>query len=286
LLRNYEIYDFGIAFSEGIPNYYLAKVLNAKIKIGRVPTDYKVAQLDKDFDLRYFNLLDYIITNSENNINVLRTIFPNISDKFILFRNVIRRESILAQSSSTSGFSDKFTGIRILTLSRLHDTKGTDLAVKACHLLAERGYKIKWYIMGDGDQHKYKELANACKITDQIEFLTPTTNPYPYLKECDIYVQPSRYEGFSNSILEAKVLAKPIVITSFGSAQEHIIHMFDGIIASMNEHSICDSISLLINDESLKTKLINNLKLKTGQDTQSFNYLLASLANSKFHNKQ
>ena len=84
-------------------------------------------------------------------------------------------------------------------------------------------------------------------------------NPYPYIKKSDIYVQPSRFEGKSIAIDEAKILNKPIVVTNFSTAKDQIINNKNGIITEMNSKSLVNEIERIICDEKLKKKIILNL---------------------------
>lgn len=270
-------YEFAMSLTEGIPNYYLSRFINTKVKIGRIPTDYKVANLNQAFDINYFSHLDYIVTNSTTNLNSLYEIFPSITDKFVLLRNIILPETIMAKANSEPGFKDNFSGIRILTLSRLHDTKGTDLAIEACRLLVAQGFNVRWYIMGNGAKDKYTAIVEKNGIKNNFAFLDSMNNPFPCLKECNIYVQPSRYEGSSNAVFEAKALGKPIVITNFNSALEHITHMTDGLIADMNANSLASSIALLINDNALTNRLTNYLKIHSTTHNDDFRNFFNSL---------
>ena len=50
------------------------------------------------------------------------------------------------------------------------------------------------------------------------------------MKACDLYVQPSRYEGKAVTVTEAKILAKPILITNYSTAESQIEDGIDGVI--------------------------------------------------------
>jgi len=90
-------------------------------------------------------------------------------------------------------------------------------------------------------------------------------NPYPYIARCDIYVQPSRYEGKSIAIEEAKALAKPIVATSFSTVASQLTDGFDGLIAGKSARSLAEAVERLLSDRELYRRIQNNLGSYEGQ---------------------
>ena len=93
-----------------------------------------------------------------------------------------------------------------------------------------------------------------------MHFLGAMSNPYPYLKNADLFLLTSFYEGKSIAIEEAKLLAKPIVITNFTTAKSQINHLENGLIAEMNPESIANNIELILKDQVVKIKIIKNLE--------------------------
>ena len=112
---------------------------------------------------------------------------------------------------------------RILTVGRISEEKGQQVAIAALKLLLDRGYVLKWYFVGDGDNRDCcEQLAEEYGIRDNVVFLGVQTNPYGYMKDCDVYVQPSRHEGYCTTVNEAKFLCKPIVCTDVSGSDEMI----------------------------------------------------------------
>ena len=86
------------------------------------------------------------------------------------------------------------------------------------------------------------------------------SEPYPYMGQCDIYVQPSLYEGKSIAIDEAKCLCRPIVVTNFSTVHDQITDGVNGLICRMDKTDMADKIELLIDSKEERKKLIENLK--------------------------
>ena len=130
------------------------------------------------------------------------------------------------------------------------------MALLACKELLKIGYDIKWYIVGYGGEEKnLKNLIKKNDMTDRFILLGKKTNPYPYIKKCDIYCQPSRYEGKAVTVREAQILGKPVVITNFPTSKSQVQDGFDGLITPMGVFGIANGIKKLIEDNELKRGL-------------------------------
>lgn len=282
--HNPMIFDLGMAFIEGAPIYYLSKFINAKIKIGRIPTDYISAKLNAAFDFPYFSKLDYLFSITTETAKRLAIAFPSLKEKIKVFELITSRDAIGKLAEANDKFPDDFSGIRILTLSRIHNTKGTDLIIKACQILKNKKFNFRWYVMGEGSRVEYDGLIKNCGVEDHFFFLKPTNNPFPLLKQADIYVQPSQYEGKSNAINEAKALCKPIIITNFATSSEIITHMKNGLIAEMNESALAFAVQLFVENEKLRIRLSNYWKTSFKSNEEEINKVLGLLNEGKHEN--
>ena len=137
------------------------------------------------------------------------------------------------------------------------------MAVEACNILKKNNFSIKWYIVGDGtERKKLEEKIDKYGLKDTFYILGFKENPYAYLAQGDIYVQPSRFEGKSIAIDEAKIMNMPIVLTNFNTAKYQIDNNKTGVIVDMNAQSLAYGIEKLITNTKLKENLINNLSIK------------------------
>ena len=254
-------YDVAIGYLEKNPVYFCVDKVNAKQKIGWIHNDYEKLGMNKNIDNKYFAKLDYVFTVSDECLNVLNRIFPKYSNKFKLMHNIISPNTVkkLALEKITDvEFSKEY--INIVSVGRLNYQKGFEIAIEACAILKERGYKVMWNILGDGEERSNLEnLIKKLRLEDEINLLGIRENPYPYIANSDIYVQPSRFEGKSIAIDEAKILNKPIVVTNFSTAKDQITNRSNGLICEMNRDSLAKEIERIINDNELKNKLINSL---------------------------
>lgn len=117
-----------------------------------------------------------------------------------------------------------------------------------------------WYIVGPGDHSTIDALSRELGVDDVVTFLGPSDNPYPFIKDCDIYVHPSRYEGKSIVVREAQVLCKPIIITDYPTAPSQIKHGEDGIICGMNNVDVANAIYDLAINKEKQERIVNYIK--------------------------
>ncbi|WP_298139049.1 glycosyltransferase [Flavobacterium sp.] len=253
-------YDVAIGFLEKTSIYLTVDKVVAKQKIGFVNNDYKMLNLDSKFDEPYFSKLDYLFTVSESCEEVLKDSFPSLTSKIKMMYNILSEKAIQNLANEKNDELDK--GINLVTLGRLSHQKGFDIAIKSCAILKQKGIDFKWYILGEGEDRKaLEQLIIENDVAANFILLGIKENPYPYINNATIYVQPSRFEGKSLAIDEAKILHKPILVSNFPSAKDQITHLESGIIVPLDAESIAIGIENLIEDSELRAKLVSNLKM-------------------------
>ncbi|WP_282937463.1 glycosyltransferase [Paenibacillus sp. RC67] len=265
-------YDAAIGFMEKTSTYFCVDKVNAVKKLGWVHIDYDQLGMDPHFDTRYFKQLDYIVTVSEECANILRNRFPDQQHKVGVIYNIVSPTMIqqMANKPIPGALRKRGDEIAILSVGRLHPQKGFEMAVMSCKKLIDLGYNITWNIIGEGDERgKLMELIEQNQLTNHFNLLGLKSNPYPYMKQADIYAQTSRFEGKSIAIDEAKILNKPILVTNFSTAKDQIHDGKDGLIVEMNVDAIVEGIEKLIIDNGLRRNLESNLsKLKLGTEEE------------------
>jgi glycosyltransferase involved in cell wall biosynthesis len=251
-------YDIAVGYLENNPIYFCIDKVKAAKKIGFIHNDYDKLGMDPDLDLAYFEKLDHLVTVSEECGNILKKRFPMYERKVKIMYNIVSPAAI--HKLSQEKVELKGNVIKLVSVGRLNDQKGFTLAVETCKQLIEHGYPVKWYVIGEGEERsKLEQLIEEHGLQEVFKLLGNKENPYPYIKEADIYVQPSRFEGKSIAVDEAKILHKPIVVTNFDTAKDQINNKQNGLIVEMNPASIFEGIRSLIDDEPLRKQLSHNL---------------------------
>lgn len=258
-------YDCGIAFLEKSSLYFLVDFVESSKKIGYIHNDYHQLGLNFKFDYPYFLQLDHIVTVSERCKAVLENkmasenkveLIYNISSPGLL--NSLADEDVINKVEDTINF---------LTIARLENQKGIDIAIETARILKDKKLNFIWEVIGEGsEREKLIQLIKENNLEDNFKLLGLRENPYPYLKRCNFYIQPSRYEGKSIAIDEALILKKLIIVTHFSTASDQIHHEKNGLIAEMNADDLSNKILQLYHDELLQARIFNNL------NTQVFDY--------------
>lgn len=247
-------YDTSIAYLERKCIYYNIDKVESEEKIGFVHNDYSKYQYDYKQDKKYFEHYGQIATVSEHSKEVLIDIFPEYRDKFIIIQNEISPQLIREMADEEIDLVKEKGELVIVTVGRVVEQKGYHVAIEICRGLVGQGYKIKWYVIGPyyAKEQYYKKLLDKIKeydLTDRFIFLGSRLNPYKYMKFCDVYVQPSIYEGYGITIAEVKVLGKYIVAADIPEFREQL--------SGENNGQVCRSIIDYVN----AIEIINNLKI-------------------------
>lgn len=267
---NNKEYDVAIAYSQGLPTYYLTSKVSASKKIAWINTDSYKAGYNKKFELKYYHFLNNVVVVSDTLKTIIKQFMPEIENKITKIADIINPKLVESLSEGENPFNDNYNGFRLLTIGRLVPIKGYEIALKACNLLKNEGYKFKWYIIGEGSYRSIieKEIKKY-ELADYFILLGEITNPYKYIKNSDIYVQTSKFEGFGLSVAEAKILEKPIISTNFSLIYEHIENDLTGLIVEYDEYSLFYAIKRLIDSEEIRNNFSCNISKSSKYDSTS-----------------
>lgn len=211
------------------------------------------------FHREYHDMFGYkkaqkIIVVSESIKDQIEKAFPLYVSKIIVLHNIIDIDYIRKRAFEESvSFSD---GFNIVSCGRLHRDKGFDLAIEACKRLVDDGYtNLHWYVAGEGpESNNLRNLIKKYNISEHFHLLGVKSNPYPYMKAADIFVQPSRFEGYSLTIMEAQVLKLPLLVTRTGGLSQ-ITDNINGLLCDVSADSIYGAVKILIENPELRKKL-------------------------------
>ena len=255
-------YDTAIAYACPMDfiSYFVVHKINAKRKLQWIHFDVTKIGFNDVFASKLYHKFDQIYVVSQEGRRKLIERLPSLSGKIDTFLNVISSQKLLNMSKTGIGFTDQFNGIRILTVGRLSKEKGQDLVIPVMAELKKRGLNVKWYCIGDGSaKETYKEMIKEHAVKNEFILLGSQENPYPFMKQCDIYVQPSRHEGYCITLAEAKCFHKPILCTDFTGANEQISDGETGIVINFDEEEMVEALEKMINDVDIRNSLKNNL---------------------------
>lgn len=254
-----EEYDLAIAYIEGASTYFVAEQVKARKKAAFVHVNFEKAGYIKSLDYKYYDKADCVFCVSDAVRGAFVEAYPEFEQKTKVFHNIVIPSDIYEASDLPGGFPDtcSFNGLRILTVARLHPQKGLDVAIPAFYALVKEGYaNVKWYVLGDGSERKkLQALIEKYGLEDKFILLGQAANPYPYLKQCDIYVQPSRFEGWGIALQEALILHKPCITTNFDGIPNFLSNDENAVVIELSEENITCVLRRLIDDADFRKKL-------------------------------
>ncbi|MGU9009781.1 glycosyltransferase [Clostridium perfringens] len=267
--------EYDVAISYLWPHYFIAENVKARKKIAWIHTDYSTIETDVNLDLKMWDKFDHIIAVSEECKNAFLTKYPILKEKIKVIENITSPDFIKKMAKENIECIEEDNSFKVLSVARLSHAKGIDRAVKALKILHERGLtNIKWYVVGyGGDEEIIRKLIEENNFQESFILLGKKVNPYPYMKRCDLYVQPSRYEGKAVTVGEAQILGKPVMITNYTTAKSQVKEDFDGYICDSTIEGIADGIEKLFGDKALRDKLSCNCKKSDYRNSNELNKL-------------
>lgn len=269
-------FDLAVAYLEGASTYYVADHVKAKKKASFVHIDYERAGYTATQDKGCYDRIDRIFGVSKEVERKFLITYPQYSDKVMLFYNLLDINGIREKAESGEGFTDGYKGKRLVTVGRLHYQKGYDIAINALKILRGKGREIRWYVLGDGpEKASLQKQIDECGLTESFILMGAKPNPYPYVKQADIYVHATRFEGKSIAVEEAQILGKVIVASDCTGNTEQIIPEYDGVLLPLSAERLADELQRVIDDRELQAKLKENVAKKNLNHDEDMEKLLS-----------
>lgn len=259
-----EHYDIAVNYHMHSPFlvWYLSERVTASKKYTWIHNDFETTKYSIDRLRQYLNCVDQFFAVSNQLVKEFINIFPEFKEKISTALNIVPKTEIVMKSEMfypEEYKKDKF--LKLLTVGRLEEQKGYDIAIDVCSKLKNAGLRFQWYILGEGTQRKTLETEIQKEhVEDCFHLLGTRMNPYPYFKNCDIYVQTSRHEGYVTTVSEAKIFKKPIVTTDVSGAREQLKNGINGSIVEINTNDIYMKLRELMESSELRQKYILELE--------------------------
>ena len=286
-------YDLAISFLN--PHQITLQKIKARKRIAWIHTDYTKIWVDTDDELPVWSKYDYIASISADVTKTFLQTFPSLADanKIVEIENILS-PNFVRQRADMENVEDelkrfrggvklltigRFSGqknfdnlpdicrrlieemTRLLSIGRFSEAKNYDNVPDICQRMVKEGVDVKWFIIGyGGDEQLIRRKIEEAGMQEHVIILGKRSNPYPYIKACDIYVQPSRYEGKSVTVREAQMLCKPVVVTNYPTASSQIKNGVDGVIVPMDNEGCAKGLAKVIVDKALQTRLVDYLK--------------------------
>lgn len=256
-------YDTAIAYAQGVPTFFVAEKVRAKKKAAWVNATYIPKGKYLDYVKTIYTKFDYANGVSPTVAEQIQSVLKVHPDRIVQITDILDVDFAYRMSEMKSDAQTEMNGqgVKILTVGRFCAMKRYDLAIDAARILADRGIDFTWYAVGDGGlRNTLEQQISNQNLKDKFILLGSRSNPYPYFKACDLYVQPSRFEGFGITLAEAKMFHKPIVTTNFDAVGAQFTNEKNGLIVDISARAIADGIIRMMTDVQLRETCVANLK--------------------------
>lgn len=249
-------YDIEIAFLEG-PITRLISTKNKSTKkiawihndISRVYGNSLKAKIKLMIDRSIYNKYQKLVFVSKDNKEVFDIRYPNIKPSEEVIYNYINSQTVMEKAEETIDFEFDHNQINFLTVARLVEQKGIDRLIRIHRELIANHYNNKFYIIGDGpERKKLEKLIEEEHLEKTFILFGAKENPYPYIKQADIFCLLSKFEGYGMVLEEAKILNKPIIITNT-AAREAVENYKNAVIVENDEHEIYNKLKYIIEND-------------------------------------
>lgn len=254
-------YDLAISFLQ--PHNIVMNKVKAKKKICWIHTDYSFIHVNHDLELPVWSAFDYVASISDDCTTAFLQAFPELKDKIVLIENILSPLFVRSQANLSDvrdEMPDEANVVKILTIGRFSPPKKIEGIPHICAEMERLGLDFKWYVIGYGPDKEIQEALDTYKMRHRMILLGKQSNPYPYIKACDIYAQPSIYEGKSVTVREAQMLYKPVVITDYPTAKSQVDNGVDGVIVPLDEQETAKGLAAFIGDVPLRHKIVDYLQ--------------------------
>ena len=263
-------YDIAVAYAQNIPTMYVVDKISAQNKFAWINVKYVPEGDNYAFYKDFYQRVNHIVLVSDSAYNEFLDVYPDFKEKMTIIKDMLDSSLInkLALEKQEQEFPDNIPCL--LTVARLErDQKGYDITLEACRILKERNIRFRWYAIGRGGYRAEMEAYIAkYQLEDYFVLLGTTPNPYPYIKNCTIYVQTSRYEGYGLSIAEARILNRPVVTTNFDAVWAQMVQGENGLVVPQDPVAVADAIERLLNDKKLYEHIVSYQKHEKKGNTE------------------
>lgn len=253
-------YDLAISFND--PHYIIGKKVKAKVKMCWFHTDASRMRFYEPIEKEMWLMSDYIVNVSEECKRAFDEKHIYTKERSIVIENILSKKMILKKSLESVDENIAKNGeIKLLSVGRFSYQKNFDNVPDICKRIRNQGVNVKWYLIGYGEEETLiRRKIEEAGMQEYVIILGKKENPYPYIKSCDIYVQPSRYEGKCVAVREAQILERPVIITDYETSKSQLRDGVDGIIVPTDNERCAMAICAIVRDKRLQNILIENEK--------------------------
>ena len=264
LFNNVKMHEFDVAISYSNNgskksvyfgcNKFVIEKIKATKKIAWLHADYKMMKMNNEINHKEYSCFDKIICVSKDTKKKFIECCPDLKDKTDIIYNVVDIETIVYKALAECPdicVSDKFV---ISTVCRLDSNKNVQECIEIATVLNKLKFDYRWIIVGDGpEMSKLKEMAKKKNVASNILFVGYRDNPFPYIKNSDLFVSCSKSESFGLSIYESLILGVQVIVRKYDAVNEVVRDANDGVIIDGDMNDFASAIINVANRKRCTT---------------------------------
>lgn len=279
-------YDLAVSFLA--PHNIVLSKVRAKKKICWIHTDYSRISVNAALELPVWGGYDHIVSISPDVTREFLGVFPTLAGRIVEIHNILPTAFVRGRAKEMSAeeveeeMPREAGTINLLSVGRFTHAKNYDNVPVICKLtnyqlsILNSPFRARWYLIGyGGDEPLIRQRISEAGMQGQVVILGKKANPYPYIKACDVYVQPSRYEGNAVTVREAQMLGKPVVVTDYATAASQVKDGTDGVIVPMDNEGCARGIARFIADKQKQQAIADHLATHDYSNADEVNKLYA-----------
>lgn len=261
-------YDTEVAFIEGYATRIISGSPNLNSnKIAWVHTNLEtnhwttIAFLNKKEEEETYAKFDQVISVSQSVQVTTEKLFKDINNSITQY-NPIDANNIIDLSSRFVPFNKSLQRIRLVSVGRYVQQKAFHRLIPITAQLITEGYDIELWLVGEGEQRiLLEEQIEKLNLKDRVFLTGFQSNPYPYIKNADVFVCSSLTEGYSTVVTEALILECPVITTDCSGMKELLLDSKCGIITENNEETLYKGIKLFLDSPNIQQQLKQNIRI-------------------------
>lgn len=250
-------YDLAVSFLA--PHDIVLEKVHARKKACWVHTDYTKVDTNPDIEHPVWSRFDRIAAVSDSVAEAFVKRFPSLREKVEVVPNIIDAQYVQEQARAFDVDKEmpREDGVtQLLSVGRFTEAKNFDNVPDICQRIINTGVPVRWYLIGyGGDEALIRRRIAEAGMEKNVILLGKKDNPYPYMHACDVYVQPSRYEGCPVTIQEAQALGKPVIATAFPTVKSAIQDGVNGVIVPLDNEGCALGIARVLQDPDLQKRI-------------------------------
>lgn len=279
-------YDLAVSFLA--PHNIVLRKVRAKKKACWIHTDYSKISVNAALELPVWGGYDHIVSISPDVTREFLGVFPTLAGRIVEIHNILPTAFVRGRAKEMSAeeveeeMPREAGTINLLSVGRFTHAKNYDNVPVICKLtnyqlsILNSPFRARWYLIGyGGDEPLIRQRISEAGMQGQVIILGKKANPYPYIKACDVYVQPSRYEGNAVTVREAQMLGKPVVVTDYATAASQVKDGTDGVIVPMDNEGCARGIARFIADKQKQQAIADHLATHDYSNADEVNKLYA-----------